>query len=202
MEVTNEIDMVLGNLCRALRILEDNENISEFIPEVRINFVYALEKATTPAHVAAIPGRITAIKNRLIIPSYPQFGSSDHMARAIIEIMKYDTNKRAGINFLYTDKLRDWLENYCKKESLTIGLIDRAEEPKEVSEIEGHSMPWKIKSLFENSGNIIPDIFYENEALGKEPLFVLVGNSAVEVAEKFSSLVHEYFKSKEGEKDE
>lgn len=194
MEAFKEQDIILGNLCRALNILENNENIYKLVPEVRINFVFALKKAVSPEDVAAVPGRITAISKKLVFPSFPHFGSSDHMARAIIEIMKYDPNKRAGINFKYSDELRGWLEEYCKKENLTIGLIDRTTEPKEVSSIDGKSMPWKIKSLFESSGGKVPDIFYENEAPGKEALFVLVGNSAIEVAEKFSKLVNNYFK--------
>ncbi len=193
MEVQTQKDLILGNLCRALETLKTSKHVYKLIPEVRINFVYALGNARTPEDVAAIPGRITAIDKKLIFPSYPQFGTSDHMARAMIEIMKYDPSKRAGINFKYTDELRDWLRNYCKKENLTMGLIDRAKEPKEVSIIDGQSMPWKIKSLVENANNMVPDVFYENEAVGKESLFVLVGTSAVDVAEKFTKMVSQFF---------
>ncbi|MFX1450960.1 MAG: thiamine-phosphate synthase family protein [Promethearchaeota archaeon] len=193
MSIDNERDMILGNLCRALKVLENNSCFYMLIPEVRINFVYALKNAKSPSDVAAVPGRITAIWNKLIFPSYPQFGASDHMARAILEIMKYDPNKRAGINFKYTDDLRDWIKNYSKKENLVFGMIDRAGEPAEVSKVEGHSMPWKIKKLIESANNVVPDIFYENEALGKEPLFVLIGNSALEVAEKIAKIASEYY---------
>ncbi|MFX0135206.1 MAG: thiamine-phosphate synthase family protein [Candidatus Hodarchaeota archaeon] len=193
MGINDEKDLILGNLCRALDILKINHFIYRLIPEVRINFVYALANAKSPFDVAAIPGRITAIGDRLIFPSYPQFGASDHMARAMIEIMKFDPNKRAGINFKYTDELRDWIKDYCEKKGLIFGLIDRTKEPKEVSKIDGHSMPWKIKNLIENANNMVPDIFYENEAPGKEPLFVLIGKSAVDVAEKITKIATEFF---------
>ncbi len=194
MDIYNEKDLVLGNLCRALKILQNSKNFYKLIPEVRINFVYALKNAKLPSDVAGIPGRITAIGDKLIFPSYPQFGVSDHMARAMIEIMKYNSSKRAGINFKYTDELRNWIKEYSKRNNLIFGLIDRSKEPKEVSRIDGHSMPWKIKNLIESTNKEVPDIFYENEALGKEPLFVLIGNSAIEVAEKVIEITSSFYK--------
>lgn len=201
MDKSEEKDLVLGNLCRALQILENNDFLYKLIPEVRINFVYALKNAKTPSDVAAIPGRITVVNNRIFIPSYPQYGASDHMARAIIEIMKYDPTKRAGINFKFTDELRDWIKNFCKREKLKFGMIDRSVEPKEVSTIDGQSMPWKIKELVESNRNVVPDIFYENEALGKEPLFVLLGKSALDVAEKITKIASNFFSNLSDEYD-
>ncbi|NVM02035.1 MAG: hypothetical protein HWN67_06845 [Candidatus Helarchaeota archaeon] len=39
------------------------------------------------------------------------------------------------------------------------------------------------------------DVFYENEAIGKEPLFVLIGNSAVEVAERLTKIASKFYKN-------
>ncbi|MHA1144983.1 MAG: thiamine-phosphate synthase family protein [Candidatus Helarchaeota archaeon] len=189
-------DFVLGNLCRALRILENSEHFYKLIPEVRINFVFALQDARKPLDVAAIPGRITAFNGRLHVPSYPQFGSSDHMARAMIEIMKFDPKKRAGINFKYTEQLQVWIEKFCNQNDLTFGMIDRHDEHAGIRTEDGRSMPWKIKKLVESSNGLVPNVFYENEALGKEPLFVLVGNSAISVAEDVVSIADGYFNQK------
>jgi len=60
--------------------------------------------------------------------------------------------------------------------------IDRSLEPKEFSSVEGKSMPWKIKTLVEMCGGKVPKVFYEGPGLGKEPLTVLLGKDAVEVA--------------------
>ncbi|MHA1269016.1 MAG: thiamine-phosphate synthase family protein [Candidatus Helarchaeota archaeon] len=193
MDFDTEKDLILGNLCSALFLLENDNVLYKFVPEVRINIVYALKNAKDPNEVAAIPGRITTINKKLFIPSYPQFGASDHMARAIIEIMQYDPLKRAGINFKYSKKFHDWAKSYCKKENLTFGIIDRSFEPSSVSIQDGKSMPWKIKKLFESSGNLIPDIFCETAALGKEPLFVITGTSAVNVAIKLKKIADEFY---------
>ena len=195
MDFNDEKDLVLGNLCRALLILENDNFFYKLLPEVRINLVYALKNAKQPSDVASIPGRITVVNNKLFIPSYPQFGASDHMARAMIEIMKYDPTKRSGINFKFSNELKDWIEKFCNKEKLAFGMIDRAKEPKEVSIKDGKSMPWKIKTLVEDFGKV-PDIFYENEALGKEPLFGVVGNSAIDVAKMAIKIAGGFFANK------
>ena len=42
-------------------------------------------------------------------------------------------------------------------------------------------MPWKIQTLVRQAKGV-PKIFYEGEGWGKEPLFVVVGSTASEVA--------------------
>jgi predicted fused transcriptional regulator/phosphomethylpyrimidine kinase len=41
-------------------------------------------------------------------------------------------------------------------------------------------MPWKIKQLVKNSGKN-PTVFYESEGWGKEPLFVIVDKTPIEI---------------------
>jgi len=194
MGIEEEKDKVLGNLTRALTILESCKELAELIPEVRINFVYALKNASSINDVAAIPGRITAFQNKIIISGYPRFGASSHMARAIIEIMKYDPSIRAGINLKYTEELKEFLKQFCEKEGLIFSWIDRSKEPKEIQLKEGLSIPWKIKEAIKNAGNKVPNVFYESAALGKEPLFVVLGKNAIEVANLVVKIAKEWKK--------
>ncbi|HHV61962.1 MAG TPA: phosphomethylpyrimidine kinase [Firmicutes bacterium] len=178
-----ERDRVLGNLVRAVELLEGARDLTRLMPEVRINLVYALPDAKTPDEVAGIAGRITAVRGRIIPGGYPAFGASDHMARAIIELRRYDTRVRAGMNFKYDSKILKGVERYCSEHGLTLGRIDRTSEPEEVRAIDGRSMGWKIaKALVDGK---VPEIFYESEGWGKEPLFVVIGGDAVEVVERF-----------------
>jgi predicted fused transcriptional regulator/phosphomethylpyrimidine kinase len=53
-------------------------------------------------------------------------------------------------------------------------------EPDEASKIDGSSMPWKIKHLVGRYGRV-PDLFYEGDGWGKEPLFMTLGSDALSV---------------------
>lgn len=177
-----ERDIILGNLVRAVHILEESENFVMLMPEVRINIVYALENASKPEDVAAIDGRITLVKNRVKAAGYPRFGASSHMARLIINIMKYDPDLRAGINFLWTPEFSSFLKEYAEKKGCLYAYVDRKKEPTKIRDVEGMSIPWKVRELINFTGGKVPRLFYETPGWGKEPLTVLLGRSAVEVA--------------------
>ena len=175
-----EAERVLGNLTYAVGLLEECPEFARLIPEVRVNLVYALPEARTGDEVAAIDGRITAVRRQPYASGTPRFGASDHMARLIIEVRKYDTAINAGINFKCDEPVIEVVKGYCSEKGLLFGWIDRTEEPARVAEPDGSSMPWKIKQLVERYG-AVPRLFYEGEGWGKEPLFVALGSDAVEV---------------------
>jgi len=176
----NEKEIVLKKVKEAVKLLEKCKEFSNLMPEVRVNIVYALSDAKTRMDVAAVDGRITVVKGYPKASGDVMFGASDHMARLIIEVRKYDKSIRAGINFKYTPEIKEKLEQFCKEKMLSFGAIDRRNEPEELIEKDQHSMPWKIKYLFDNYGKI-PTVFYESEGWGKEPLFVIVSKDPLEV---------------------
>jgi len=179
--MTNQAEMVLDNLARAVQMLQNCSEFSLLMPEVRVNLVYALPGAKTSDEVVAIDGRITVVQGLPHASGMPQWGASDHMARLIIEVRKYDPTINAGINFKCDVTVIDVVRKYCSEQGMLFGWIDRTKEPAKVAEQDGTSMPWKIKQLASDSGGI-PRLFYEGEGWGKEPLFVALGNDAVEVA--------------------
>ena len=118
--------------------------------QVRINIVYALADASGPEDVGAIDGRISACRRNIRAAGYPRFGASDHMARLLIEVRKYDKRYRAGINFAWTRRISSFLEEYALEKGWKFGKIDRTKEPEEVAQVDGRSMPWKIRRLMGN----------------------------------------------------
>ena len=177
-----DAETILGNLVYAVNRLQSCPEFASLVPEVRVNLVYALPGAKTPSEVAGVEGRITAVGGFPHASGMPTFGASDHMARLIIEVRKYDPAINAGINFKCDKTIIKLVRDYCSQRGLLFGWIDRTKEPAEVTEKDGASMPWKIKQLVESSGGV-PRLFYEGEGWGKEPLFVALGKDAVEVAE-------------------
>ncbi|MDD4859101.1 MAG: thiamine-phosphate synthase family protein [Dehalococcoidales bacterium] len=177
-----QLDAILGNLVSAVHMLEAHPEFTALIPEVRVNLVYAPLDARTPQEVAAVDGRITSVRGIPYAPGLPAFGASDHMARLVLEVRKYDAAVNAGINFKCDKQIIRVVEEYCKDKGFTTGTIDRTKEPAKVAERDGTSMPWKMKYLVDTYGKI-PRLFYEGDGWGKEPLYVAIGKDAVEVTE-------------------
>lgn len=178
---TKQAEAILGNMVRAVEMLEECAEFATLMPEVRVNLVYALPGARTPDDVAAIDGRITVVRGTAHAAGLPRWGASDHMARLIIEVRKYDSTINAGINFKCDSTVIKVVQEYCRKKGLTAGRIDRTAEPAEVRERDGASMPWKIGQLAATCKGI-PRLFYEGEGWGKEPLYVALSTDAVEAA--------------------
>jgi len=191
-----ERDFVLGNVVQAMNLISKNSAFSLLIPEVRSNIAFALPVAKTRIDVAAITGRITVVNGFPYASGYPDFGASSHLARLLIEVTKTNPEIRAVINFIYNDEFGIWLKEYCRKNSLVLGCINREAEPEELKAKEGASMPWKVKSLIEATGGKVPDIAFETGAVGKEPVSVLLGKTALEVTEKIIKLGDEYVKNR------
>ena len=195
-EISEELkEQILGNIVRAIELLKAEIGICQLIPEVRMNIAYSLPNPKSVNDIAAIPGRISFYKTELIISKYPAFGASDHLARALLEVQKYNPSIRAVVNFKFTPELCSWLEVFSKQEGLTMVCVDRAEEPPSASDIDGKSMPWKIQKAVELGNKKFPDIIGETEAPGKEPLFKLFGKSATDVAQKLIRIAQVWAKN-------
>ena len=178
MDGVEQRDLVLGNVTRALGLLEDSPDFIRLMPEVRVNIVCAMPDAKSPEDVAAVDGRITAAGGVIRAAGLPRFGASDHMARLLMEVRKYDAGIGAGINFKCDAKIRGVVRDFCAEKGLLFGWIDRSLEPPEAAEKDGNSMPWKIRTLVERCGGV-PRFFYEGDGWGKEPLFVALAADAV-----------------------
>jgi len=188
---SRQAELVLGNLIRAVERLHDCPEFALLVPEVRVNLAYALPGAKKSDEVAAVDGRITVVRGLPHASGPPGWGASDHMARLIIEVRKYDPAVNAGINFKCDAGIIEVVKEYCSEQGLPFGWIDRTSEPAEVTEQDRSSMPWKINQLATNY-NVIPKLFYEGEGWGKEPLFVAIGNDAVEVADIAIEIARRY----------
>jgi thiamine-phosphate diphosphorylase len=181
MSKTIEAGAVLGNLVEALNMLETCREFSCLMSEVRVNLAYALPKAQTSQDVAAIDGRITVVRGFPHASGMPTWGASDHLARRILEVRKYAAEINAAINFKCNQQIIEVVQQYCSERGLLFGWLDRSQEPDSVTEHDGVSMPWKVLQLF-NKYKVMPRVFYEGPGWGKEPLFLVLGKDAVDVA--------------------
>ncbi|MEM3404102.1 MAG: bifunctional hydroxymethylpyrimidine kinase/phosphomethylpyrimidine kinase [Nitrososphaeria archaeon] len=181
MQIPAEKYHVIDNLSRAVELIEANHEVANLIPEVQSNIAMALPKLYLGGvgDVAAIPGRIIKLKNRPQASEAPAFGASSHLARILLTVMEEDPRKRGLMNIKYSEEVIET----CKKLGYTISSFDRKEEPKELKEREGGTLPWGIRLAIKKVG-FVPDIIYDLGDVGKEPMVRVFGEDAVDVAHK------------------
>ena len=170
--------MEIDKVKKAVSILENSSEFAALIPEVRSNLVMAVEGAERIEQVIGIPGRITIVNGKPRSVMEPDFMSSSHMARLVLSVMKHDPTKKSALNMKYDPIILE----ICKKLGLKVSSYNRAQEPEDVKEVEGGTIPWGVEIAIENAGTI-PDVIYHKGAWGKEPMICLIGSDAVKVAE-------------------
>lgn len=177
---------VLMNLEKAKTLLEATPEVTMLVPEVGMNIAMAIPHAESIDDVAAIEGRIVKTSEGARAVGNPRFGCSSHLARYILEIIKHDENKRAVINLKFSD---DILEN-LEKRGMTVSFYDRRKEPEEIKKVEGMTVPWGVKQAVNRIGKV-PDVIYHRGDVGKEPMIVILGQQAYDLAKHTVQLARE-----------
>jgi hydroxymethylpyrimidine kinase / phosphomethylpyrimidine kinase / thiamine-phosphate diphosphorylase len=152
-----------------------------FIPEVGMNFVYALPNATTRDMICAVDGRITKHKERPFLCGTVDFGVSKHVASIVLAAMSFDPGIRSAINIRYSQKTVD----LCKAIGFRIGAFERDNEPPTASS----TMEWGTNHAITKLGQI-PDIIYDTGGVGKEPMIRVLGKNPDDIVEKLKKLVN------------
>jgi hydroxymethylpyrimidine kinase/phosphomethylpyrimidine kinase len=153
---------------------------AQFIPEVGMNFVYALPNATTPQHVCAIEGRIARYKNYASLCGNLDFGASKHVASIVLAAMSFDPNIRSALNIRYTP---DTLKR-CEHLGFQLGSFDRSFEPATVDS----TMEWGTKQAISAIG-AVPDIISDAGGVGKEPMIRVLGQNPQDVLAKIKKII-------------
>lgn len=171
----------------AIRKLENLDGIENLIPEVGMNLVYAMPAvyARGVSDVLAIDGRIFRGKTGIVHSGRFGFGSSRHLAKAILKYMHYYPEFRSAVNLRYSDDLIERAEKM-----FAVSFYDRREEPEETKKKEGATIPWGMESAIKKSGHR-PDVIYHLGDYGKEPMVVVFGRNPADVAEKVRRLLYE-----------
>ncbi|MCD6330934.1 MAG: bifunctional hydroxymethylpyrimidine kinase/phosphomethylpyrimidine kinase [Thermoplasmata archaeon] len=159
------------------------KNIVDFIPEVGMNFAYALPMpyAKSIDDVLGIEGRIVRAGKKAKAGEIKS-GASRHLAKAILKAMEFDSNVRAVMNIKYDE---DVLKRLRRR--FSVSFYDRQEEPEEIKKKEGATIPWGIENAIRRAGKI-PDIIYHKGDVGKEPMILIFGKNPKDVLRKFDEI--------------
>ena len=170
---------VLRNVSEAARLLEGHPEVARLSPEVQINLGMALPYARDHRDVAAIRGRIVKMDGGVKAAGCPEFGASRHVARTIVTAMRFDPERRAAMNIRYSEEIL----RVARDLGLSISFYDRREEPPEIKRQEGKTTIWGVEEAVRRLGRL-PDVIYHLGDVGKEPMIILLGRTAIEVAER------------------
>ncbi|MDY6765287.1 MAG: thiamine-phosphate synthase family protein [Halobacteria archaeon] len=165
---------VLSNVRKASRTLANTPGMAKHIPNVGTNIGYSLPDPKNVTDVAAIPGRIYAMRGRINIPANPEFGASQHVAEMIIAANSLDDEIRGAINLSMSESLLD-------------GARKKGYDPLEF-DADYEDRESRLKKLFRERGDV-PRVIYHRGSFGIEPITYVFGRNAVEAAELAAELV-------------
>jgi len=168
---------VIENVREAVAMVEASPGMRELVAECQMNIGMALSYAAGPMDVAAVDGRLTRHMDGVRSAGCPRFGASRHIANTILAVMEFDKRKRAALNLKYSAEIVE----ACKAVGLTVSYYDRREEPEEIKRMEGMTTKWGAGEAVKRAGET-PDVIYHLGDWGKEPMAVLVGETATQVA--------------------
>ncbi len=175
-----EVYQKLSNAIADLKQIITPKIVSQIMPEVGINFGYALPTAISSEDICAIEGRLVKLGDHgVATPGELRFGASKHVASIILAAMKHDKNIRAVMNIKYRERVLEIIEHA----GLKAGEFDRSEEPEGVS-----TMEWGTAQVIKSLG-FVPDIVFDKGGIGKEPMIRIFGKEPQEVLEKLTKII-------------
>ena len=86
----------LRDVRRASRLLAATDGLPAHIPNVGTNIATALPDAQDERDVAAVPGRLHAMRDQVNVPANPEFGASQHVAGTVLAATESDPEVRGG----------------------------------------------------------------------------------------------------------
>jgi len=181
---------VLMSVEEAKVLLEATPAVATLVPQVGMNVAMAILHAESADDVAAIDGRIVKVLRGVRAVGSPRFGCSSHLARYILGVTKHDFNRRAAVNLKFSEEVLEVLE----RRGLEVSFYDRREEPEDIKRIEGMTIPWGVEQAVKRAGKV-PDVIYHKGDIGKEPMIVILGEEASELARLISQVATEIVKS-------
>ncbi|MFP4632213.1 MAG: thiamine-phosphate synthase family protein [Halobacteriales archaeon] len=158
--------LVLDDVRRAARKLESAAGAGELVPNVGSNVARALEGAEDVLDVAAIPGRIYVMRGRVYVPSQPEFGASENVARVALKSLD-----RGGGGGAVNVATHDGLLDAARSLGYTVREFD-AGRGERASELESAM----------STG--VPDVVYHRGGFAVEPVSYFLGDSAVDAVDR------------------
>nr|WP_283102352.1 thiamine-phosphate synthase family protein [Haloplanus sp. XH21] len=164
---------VLANVRRAVRQFSNTPEVAVHVPNVGTNVAMALPDASDETDVAAVPGRIHAMRGGVNVPSNPEFGASHHVATTLLTATSADPSVRGAINLATSDAVLAAIPDDIDAVAFDAAYDDRGE---------------RLTEAFETYGGV-PQVIYHEGDFGIEPITYVLGTSAVDAVETATELI-------------
>jgi predicted fused transcriptional regulator/phosphomethylpyrimidine kinase/predicted transcriptional regulator len=162
---------VLSNVREAVRRLSNAPGVVDHVPNVGTNVAMALPEAADETDVAAVPGRIHAMRGGLNVPSNPEFGASHHVATTLLAAGDVDPTIRGAVNLATSDALLAAVPADVETVAFDADYEDRRA---------------RLVDRFEAG---VPRVVYHEGAFGIEPITYVLGATAVEAVDRAVDLI-------------
>jgi len=164
---------VLQDVRRAVRLVANARGMPAHVPNVGTNVTTALPDAADELDVAAVPGRLHAMRGRVNVPANPEFGASQHVAGLVLTANEHDPDVRGALNLATSDALLDAARDAgADTLEFDAGYEDRSE---------------RLRERFADEG--VPRVCYHRGAFGIEPITYVLGETGFEAAAHAAELV-------------
>jgi hydroxymethylpyrimidine kinase/phosphomethylpyrimidine kinase len=173
---------LLNKVASAIESLKEMR-IGHLIPEVQSNIGVGISGASDPMDVIAFPGRIVRLGEDIMTVSHPRFGGSQHVAKIVLTIMRYEPSRRAVMNIKMTTPIL----NACRQLKFKMASFRREDEPAEVKQMEGSSLEWGTDHAIRKNGSV-PDIIYDLGGQGKEEMIRVLADDVESLVEKIGKI--------------
>lgn len=171
---------ILRDMEHALSMLEESSYFVKLIPEVAVNIAVSLKDAKSEMDVAAVPGRIVALRDRPKSMSRPEFGASKHMAKVLLRVRSVKNEVRAVMNMKYDEGV----EAAVKKLGMNLAYTEKGDASGEEAVIEA------IAAAFRKYNDL--DVVFDKGGVGLEPMTYIFGKSATDVVRKALRIARGY----------
>ncbi|MFD1634242.1 thiamine-phosphate synthase family protein [Haloplanus ruber] len=161
----------LSNVRRAVRRFANTPEAAAHVPNVGTNVAMSLPDATDQTDVAAVPGRLHAMRGGVNVPANPEFGASKHVSTTLLAATAADPAIRGAINLATSDTLLA-----AVPDSVDAVAFDAAYEDRRA----------RLDDLFAAG---VPRVLYHEGAFGIEPITYVLGESAVDAVKTAANLI-------------
>lgn len=152
------------------------------LPEVGVNFGFAVPKARRLEDVCAVDGRIVVSGGRAVVAGPIRFGASRHVARILLACAREAPSIRAACNLRFDEGVLA----RARRRGLRASAFDRAREPRPTGR-KVSTMSWGTAQAL-RSASRLPDLIVDRGGRGKEAMIRVLGTRPAEVVSKVRRL--------------
>ena len=159
------------------------DHVSKIIPECQTNFVYSKSNPESISDILGLKGRIVKTGDTAMQAGKLEYGSSKHVASAVLAMMKKFKGVRSAVNIKYSNEIII----RAKKIGLIVAKYDRSCESVEQKMQEGNTVFWGITDAIKHAQEA-PDLIYHTGDHGKEPMMLIFATEPYRVILKINKL--------------